>query len=218
MCEGLHDADAQALLASVLHVALDARVRDRIVAETRGNPLALVEWPRGLAPAELASGFGMPSVLPMPGQIEERFQLRIEELPPPTQRFLTVAAAEPTGDPVILWRRRRTSSSLGPDDASIAIDAGLVEIGFRVSVPPSTRAIRGVYGSAIDTGSAGGAPCARTGDGSRRRSRSAHVAPRLGSPGPDDDHRRRTRAVGRPCPCRGAASQLRVRCWNVRWR
>ena len=129
--ERLHDGDAQTLLSAVLHVPLDERVRDRIVAETHGNPLALVEWPRGLTPAELAGGFGMPAVMPMSGQIEESFRRRLAELPVPTQRFLTVAAAEPTGDPVIVWR---AASSLGvePHDASPAIDAGLVEIGVRV--------------------------------------------------------------------------------------
>ena len=102
--------DAQTLLSAVLHVPLDERVRDRIVAETHGNPLALVEWPRGLTRAELAGGFGMPASLPMSGQIEESFRRRLAELPAPTQRFLTVAAAEPTGDPVIVWR---AASSLG---------------------------------------------------------------------------------------------------------
>ena len=182
--EGLRDADAQALLASVVHVELDARVRDRIVAETGGNPLALVEWPRGLALAELASGFGMPSVLPMPGQIEERFRLRIEELPPPTKRFLTVAAAEPTGDPVILWRAAN-ELGLGPDDASVAIDAGLVEIGFRVSFRhPLVRSA--AYGSASTPDrQAAHRALARATDPDVDPDRHAwHRA--LGSPGPDD--------------------------------
>src|SRR6185369_4593490 len=100
----LHSGDALTLLGSVLHVPLDERVRDRIVAETRGNPLALLEWPRGLTPAELAGGFGMPTSLPMSGQIEENFRRRVAELPTETRRFLVVAAAEPTGDPVIVWR------------------------------------------------------------------------------------------------------------------
>src|SRR4029079_5583740 len=65
--EGLHDSDAQTLLSSVLHVPLDERVRDRIVAETHGNPLALVEWPQGRTPAELAGGFGLPATLVVVG-------------------------------------------------------------------------------------------------------------------------------------------------------
>ena len=71
--DGLHDGDAQALLSTVLHVPVDSRVRERIVAETRGNPLALVEWPRGLTPAELAGGFGMPALLPMEGRSRRAF-------------------------------------------------------------------------------------------------------------------------------------------------
>ena len=129
--EGLRDGDAQTLLSAVLHVPLDERVRDRIVAETHGNPLALVEWPRGRTPAELAGGFGMPASLPMSGQIEESFRRRVVELPTPTQRFLTVAAAEPTGDPGVVWR---AASAIGvePRDASPAVAVGLVELGARV--------------------------------------------------------------------------------------
>ena len=56
--EVLCNGDAHALLGSVLRVPLDERIRYRIVAETRGNPLALLELPRGLSPAELAGGFG----------------------------------------------------------------------------------------------------------------------------------------------------------------
>src|SRR5204863_7284218 len=70
--EGLHDADALTLLDRVLHQPVDVRVRERIVAETRGNPLALVEWPRDLTPAELAGGFGLPALLPMLGQIDRK--------------------------------------------------------------------------------------------------------------------------------------------------
>src|SRR5262249_14850165 len=115
-----------------LHVPLDERVRDRIVAETRGNPLALLEWPRGLTPAELAGGFALPAALPMSGQIEESFRRRVAELPLETRRFLTVASAEPTGDPVIVWR---AASGLGVSaaDATPALDAGLVDIGVQVS-------------------------------------------------------------------------------------
>jgi DNA-binding CsgD family transcriptional regulator/tetratricopeptide (TPR) repeat protein len=129
--ERLLDGDAQTLLSSVLHVPLDERVRDRIVAETQGNPLAIVELPRGLSPAELAGGFGLPAKTAMTGQIEERFRQRVVELPSATQRFLTVAAAEPTGDPVLVWR---AANALGvePNDATPAIDANLVDIGVRV--------------------------------------------------------------------------------------
>ena len=78
---GLAEGDARALLASVLAGPMDARVRDQMVAETRGNPLALLELPRGLTSAELAGGFGRPATVPLLGRIEESFRRRIEDLP-----------------------------------------------------------------------------------------------------------------------------------------
>ena len=101
---GLDDEDARALLATVIPGRLDERVRDRIVAETRGNPLALLELPRGLSAAQLAGGFGLPDVLPLSGRIEESFLRRLEELPDETRLLLLVAAAEPVGDPALMWR------------------------------------------------------------------------------------------------------------------
>ena len=129
--KGLSKGDAQTLLSAIHHIPLDERVRSRIVAETHGNPLALVEWSRGLTPAELAGGLGLPPLLSLSGQIEEHFRRRLAELPEPTQRFLTVAAAEPTGDPIIVWR---AAAALGidPNDAMPAVDADLVEISVRV--------------------------------------------------------------------------------------
>jgi hypothetical protein len=94
---GLRDGDARELLASVIRGPLDAQVRERIVAETRGNPLALLELPPGLTPAELAGGFGVPDRPGLSGRIEGGFRRRIEELPPATQRLLLIAAADPTG-------------------------------------------------------------------------------------------------------------------------
>ena len=96
--DGLDDDDARALLASAMPGRLDERVRDRIVAETRGNPLALLELPRGLTPAELAGGFGLPDARPLASRIEESFLRRLEALPAETQRLLLLAAAEPVGD------------------------------------------------------------------------------------------------------------------------
>ena len=103
--EGLREGDARALLGSVLTGPLDARVRDRIVAETRGNPLALLELPRGLTPAELAGGFGFPGAAPLFGTIEESFRRRVRALPDQSRRLLMVAAADPTGDPGLVWRQ-----------------------------------------------------------------------------------------------------------------
>ncbi|HET6869410.1 MAG TPA: AAA family ATPase, partial [Solirubrobacteraceae bacterium] len=125
--EGLRSADARELLESVLPGPLDERVRERIVAETRGNPLALLELPRGLSPAQLAGGFGLLDALSLSGRIEESFLQRLEALPDDTQRLLLVAAAEPGGDPALLWRAARR---LGiPYEAlEPAERAGLVEV------------------------------------------------------------------------------------------
>jgi hypothetical protein len=95
---GLREDDARALLDSVVPGRLDERVRDRIIAETRGNPLALLELPRGLTVAELAGGFDRPDARPLASQIEQSFLRRIRSLSGATQRLLLVAAAEPVGD------------------------------------------------------------------------------------------------------------------------
>jgi tetratricopeptide (TPR) repeat protein len=102
--EGLGDADARALLDSVITGPLDERVRDRIIAETHGNPLALLELVRGIPPAKLAGGFGLPGVAPLSGSIEESFRRRVDALPAQTRLLLLVAAADPTGDPGLVWR------------------------------------------------------------------------------------------------------------------
>src|SRR6476469_2835876 len=124
--EGLGDADARALLASVVPGRLDQRVADQVIAETRGNPLALLELPRGLSAAQLAGGFGLPGALSVQGRIENSFVARLEALPRDAQRLLLVAAAEPTGDPALLWRAVErlgiTVSALEP-----ARTAGLIE-------------------------------------------------------------------------------------------
>ena len=101
---GLRENDARALLDSALTGPLDARVRDQIIAEAHGNPLALLELPRGWTAAKLAGGFGLPSAVPLAGSIEESFRRRIDILPAETRRLLQLAAAEPTGDPVLVWR------------------------------------------------------------------------------------------------------------------
>jgi DNA-binding CsgD family transcriptional regulator len=128
---GLRDAEARDLLASVVRWPLDERVRERFVAETQGNPLALLELPLGLSPAELAGGFGLPDALPVPGRIEESFGRRVEGLPTETRLLLAVAAAEPVGDPALVWR---AAGRLGiPAHASVpAAEAGLVQFGARV--------------------------------------------------------------------------------------
>ena len=128
---GLRQADARALLAAVVRSPLDRRVMERVVAETRGNPLALLELPRELSPAQLAGGFGLPEVLPAPDRIEDSFLRRIEQLPEPTQMLLVIAAADPTGDAVLVWRAAG-QLGLGAQAAGAAESAGLLEIGAQV--------------------------------------------------------------------------------------
>jgi DNA-binding CsgD family transcriptional regulator len=129
--EGLGEDDARVLLDAVLTGPLDVRVRDRIVAETRGNPLALLELPRGLTPAALAGGFALPDAMPVSGRIEESFRRRLDALPADTRELLLVAAAEPVGDPVLVWR---AAGRLGirAQAATPGADAGLLEVGTRV--------------------------------------------------------------------------------------
>ena len=102
--EPLGHRDARALLDSVLPARLDERVLEQIVAETRGNPLALLELPRGLTPAQLAGGFGLPAALPLSARIEQSFERRLGRLQRDARRLLLLAAAEPVGDPALLWR------------------------------------------------------------------------------------------------------------------
>jgi DNA-binding CsgD family transcriptional regulator len=126
---GLPDQDARTLLHSTVRFRLDEQVRDRIVAETAGNPLALLELPRGLSPAQLAGGLGLVGALS--ARIEQGFQQRLEALPSDTRSLLLVAAAEPTGDPVLIWQ---AAGQLGiPATATAAAQAdGLLQAGTRV--------------------------------------------------------------------------------------
>ena len=128
---GLRGADARSLLVSVIPGRLDEGVADELLAETRGNPLALLELPRGLSAAQLAGGFALPGALSLSGRIEESFVNRLEALPAETQRLLLVAAAEPLGDRALLGR---AAERLGIAGAMLepAESAGLIEIDGRV--------------------------------------------------------------------------------------
>ena len=128
---GLREADGRELLASVLTAPLDARIRDQIVSETRGNPLALLELPRGLTPAELAGGFGLPSTASLSTSIEDSFGRRLNALPADTRRLLALAAADPVGDPTLVWRAAERLA-IEPRAAGPAVEAGLVEFGAQV--------------------------------------------------------------------------------------
>ncbi len=129
--EGLPEREARALLDVVLAGPVDARVRDEIVAETRGNPLALLELPRGLTPAKLAGGFGWPGALPLTGRIEDGFRRRVDALPDPARRLLLVAAADPTGDLALVWRAAGRLG-VGAEAAGPAAGSELAEFGARV--------------------------------------------------------------------------------------
>jgi DNA-binding CsgD family transcriptional regulator len=119
--EPLGRRDARALLESVLPARLDEPVLERIIAETGGNPLALLELPRGLTPAQLAGGFGLPATVPLSRGIEESFMRRLGRLPRDARRLLLLAAAEPVGDPALLWR---AAQRLGiPETAAHAVES-----------------------------------------------------------------------------------------------
>ncbi|WP_241681031.1 ATP-binding protein [Pseudactinotalea terrae] len=124
----LGDADAHDLLAAAVRTPLDDGVRDRIVAEARGNPLALLELPRS---AQLAGGFELPDAVTLPRRIETSFQRRSGGLPPETQLLLVLAAAEPTGDVELLWRAGE-QLGIAADAAAAAEAAGLLEIDHQV--------------------------------------------------------------------------------------
>ena len=129
--EGLPDADARLLLRSAVDGPLDEQVRERIIAETRGNPLALLELPWGLTPVQLAGGFGLPAVLPIPRSLAQCYARRVEGLPEDARLLLLVAAADSTGDPSLVCR---AAQRLGiREEAVAAVErAGLLEIGIGV--------------------------------------------------------------------------------------
>ncbi|MFJ9820992.1 AAA family ATPase [Streptomyces sp. NPDC101151] len=127
---GLNEHDARALLASAVRVPLDPLVRDRIVAETHGNPMALLQLPHALAPAELAGGFWLPGRSPLASHIESAVHQQFRSLPADSRRLLLTAAAEPTGDVDLLWRAA-VLQGIPVDAAAPAEDAGLVEFGIR---------------------------------------------------------------------------------------
>ena len=129
--EGLVADDARRLLDATIPGPLDARVRDRILGEAGGNPLALLELPRGRKPMAVAGGFGLPVEMPLTSRIEEGFVRQLEPLPAETRRLLLLAAAEPVGDVPLLWRAAE-QLDIAPESTGPAEAAGLVEIGTRV--------------------------------------------------------------------------------------
>ena len=202
---GLADQEARALLRSAVRFRLDERVRDRILAEANGNPLALLELPHGLDPTQLAGGFGLPGAQPVPARIEEGFRRRLEALPADTRSLLLVAAAEPTGDPLLVWR---AGERLGiPASAAEAAKAdGLLRIGTRVRFRhPLVRSA--VYSAAsVPERRAAHRALAEVTDRDRDRDRRAwHLA--AAAAGPDElVARELERSAGRAQACGGMAA------------
>ena len=169
---GLRNGDARAVLASEMPSLLDERVRDRIVAEMRGNPLALLELPRGLTATQLAGGFGVSGAHALSGRIEESYIRRLETLPEDARLLLLVAAAEPVGDPLLLMR---ASERLGIEGSAVDATDGLLDLGERVTFRhPLVRSA--AYRSARGVRAPSGASGAGGGHGSRRRSGSSRLA------------------------------------------
>ncbi|HJP78981.1 MAG TPA: AAA family ATPase [Pseudonocardiaceae bacterium] len=128
--EGLRPADAGTLLDTVLNGPVDERVRDQIIAETQGNPLALLELPGGRTAVDVAGGFGLPGEGPLPGNIEDEFSRRAAALPQPARQLLLIAASDPSGD-VELVRRAAAALGIKPEAATLAVRTGLLTLGSR---------------------------------------------------------------------------------------
>jgi DNA-binding CsgD family transcriptional regulator len=161
--EGLAADDARLLLDAKLPGPLDGRVRERILAEAGGNPLALLELPQGLTPAAVAGGFGLPAAMPLTSRIEQGFVRQLDPLSVDARRLLLLAAAEPVGDVPLLWRAAERLG-IGPEAAGPAQAAGLVNIGarvrfrhplvrsaaYRAATAPDRRQVHGVLAEATD--------------------------------------------------------------------
>lgn len=128
---GLRGTDARRLLESALVGPIDPRIRDQIIAETRGNPLGLLELPRGLSAEQLAGGFGLPEAVRLSGDVEAAFRARIDTLPAGAARLLLVAAADPTGDVALMWRAAGLLG-LSVEDAAPVVEAELASFTSRV--------------------------------------------------------------------------------------
>ena len=148
--EGLGDEDSRALLTAATPAHLDERVRERLVAETRGNPLALLELVRAMTDAELGGGFALPAATLATGSLEDHFLARVRALPEPTRRLLLIAAADATGDPTLLWKAAQ-AMGIGHGAADPARAEQLLEIGSGVRFRhPLMRAAAYAAGSAED--------------------------------------------------------------------
>jgi len=187
--EGLGYDDARALLESVIAGPLDDRIRDRIIAETAGNPLALIELPRGRDPAKLAGGFGLPDSTPLSARIEQTFARRVERMPATTQRLLLIAAAEPIGDPGLLFEAADRMGLNGHD--------GMLDAEELITVDESVRFRHPLVRSAVY----------RLASAADRRKVHAALAASI-APGDDDDRRAWHRAHAAAGPDETVAAEL----------
>ena len=163
--EPLGHRDARALLESVLPAPLDDQVLERLVVETRGNPLALVELPRGLTASQLAGGFGVLAAAPMHAGIEESFLRRVAALPRDSRLLVLIAASDPTGDATLVWR---AAERLGiPESAAFAAESNGL-IAFRPGVAFRHPLVRSAVYRSAGAGRADRGPSgSRRSDGSR---------------------------------------------------
>ncbi|MEU8381132.1 AAA family ATPase, partial [Streptosporangium sp. NPDC048865] len=142
---GLGDGDARTLLGSAVSRNLDDEVLDRLLAESRGNPLALVEFAHEIGPLGLPDPRDRPRT-GVADTLEARFVRRLRRLPPGARALVVLAAAEPVGDLGLL---RRAARILGRDPADLAAaeDGDLVVLGPRLRFRhPLVRSA--AYGSA----------------------------------------------------------------------
>ena len=160
---GLGDTDARALLSAAVHAPVDEVVRDRVLAEARGNPLALLELPSSVPAARSAGGFEVPDAATVPDRVEDGYRRRSGSLPTGTQLLLLIAAAEPTGEAALLWRAARLVG-IEPEAAAPAEAAGLIEIDtwvrfrhplvrsavYRAAAPADRRRAHRVLATATD--------------------------------------------------------------------
>jgi DNA-binding CsgD family transcriptional regulator len=183
--KGLTDEDAQALVTAAVPGRLDKRVRDRIVAETGGNPLGLLELAAGMAEAELAGGFVGPREASLPGQLRDHYLHRVRVLPEPAQQLILLAAADPTGDATLLWRAAQRLG-IGPEAAAAARARQLLNIGSHVRFRhPLVRSAAYVAGSPEDRRAAHLALAAATDAQADPERRVWHLA--AAATGPDED-------------------------------
>ena len=193
--DGVRNGDARALLSSAVPFKLDERVRDRIIAETRGNPLALLELPRGLTARQLAGGFGLVEAQGLAGRIEESFVRRVQALSDDARCLLLVAAAEPVGDPLLLLA---AAERLGVVVAAVDAETdGLLAFGERVTFRhPLVRSA--VYRTATREQRREAPSGPGRGDRPQRRPRPSRVASGHSRSGAQRVDRRGARAVRRP--------------------